>query len=246
MPQVERASDVKEQLATRATLTIAPGVVLLGLGALMLVYRNDWLIGLAIVLAVVGVGLIGYGGYVLSEMRKITHFGVACPFCKYENDLTEKPVGDLTCRSCARLIPIGPDGKALNVYEVRCGFCNELNFYTDKSVGLICEECGREIPIAFDESDPAVRERVERMAARDDDGAYNLVLVSKGRDPEKLIEYLQRLLALNRGQVKELLEEMPATLLYGIPSRKADLLIGDLRNIGAKANKEEAESGAAY
>ncbi len=62
------------------------------------------------------------------------------------------------------------------------------------------------------------------FAVVDDDDMYELVLTGAGHKEEELIQVLQQMLALNRNQVKQMLEEIPVTLLTGINRRKAELL----------------------
>jgi ribosomal protein L7/L12 len=106
--------------------------------------------------------------------------------------------------------------------QVRCGSCNALNFYSEKSEVLLCEECNREISISLD--DDRAPKRIA-YARRDDDKLYELVLLSNGgHKTEELISALQHMLALNRNQVKQMLDELPVTLLSGIPRMKAEML----------------------
>ncbi len=179
------------------------------------------LIGLAIVLLVAGLGLLGYAGYNLNEIKKVHVEKVACPYCKHVNKLTETPDKDFTCQACYRLIPI-ENGKPIPVMQVRCGFCNSLNYYSAKNEVLLCEECNREVPISLDD-DRAPRHIA--YARRDDDSMYELILISNGgHKTEELISALQHMLALNRNQVKQMLMELPVTLLSGIPRMKAEML----------------------
>ena len=139
------------------------------------------------------------------------------------------------------MIPI-TDGKVLPVAQVRCGFCNALNYYSDKTELLLCEECNHEIPIATEDGRPA-KQMPSFYAVTDDDALYELVLVAHGYKTEELINALQHMLALNRSQVKQLLGELPAVLLTGINRKKAEMLkaqlsvndgLAEMRPIGEK------------
>ena len=57
---------------------------------------------------------------------------------------------------------------------------------------------------------------------------YEFILVAHGHKTEDLIESLQRMLALNRNQVKQMLQELPVTLLTGITRQKAEMLQAQL------------------
>ncbi|MBI3721809.1 MAG: hypothetical protein HY248_04575, partial [Fimbriimonas ginsengisoli] len=107
-----------------------------------------------------------------------------------------------------------------------CGYCHELNFYSDKTEFLVCENCSHEIPIS---SDSHGHKSVPKFyAVVEDDALYELVLVESGTKTEDLIACLQRMLALNRSQVKQMLDQLPVTLLTGISRRKADMLLAQL------------------
>lgn len=220
MSQVERSSDVKEQYGTRALMAIVPGIALAALGGLMIYYKSFFIL-LGILLAAAGVALIIYGILQLTKMKSVSDVTVGCPFCQHVNHLIEKPMTDIRCVGCQRQIPI-VDGRILRVFQVRCGFCNHLNFYSEKSTGLICENCDRVVPISTDEESP-VKKSFEAYTIHDDAGLYDLTLTNSTKS-EDLISCLQHMLALNRNQVKQILEEAPTVLLTGIPKKKAELL----------------------
>ncbi len=217
-----RSSDVIEEYGERAVMAGIGGVIALLIGIVLFIFRGDGiLVGLALVLIVAGVGAIGYAIYNLLEARKVTSVSVECPYCQYKNKLTATPEKDFTCQGCNRLIPI-QDGHTLPVSQVRCGFCNALNYYSPKTEVLLCEDCNREVPISLDEGRVAKKSAFARV---DDDRLYELVLISNsGHKTEELISALQHMLALNRNQVKQLLNELPVTLLTGIPRMKAEIL----------------------
>jgi hypothetical protein len=154
--------------------------------------------------------------------------------------LTETPTADFTCIDCHRLIPIR-DGKALSVQSVRCGFCNELNYYSEKTDFLLCESCNHEIPIAHEEG-YVPKKHSTAYAVQDDDRLYELVLIAHGHKTEELVNCLQHMLALNRNQVKQMLTELPVTLLTGIPKKKAELLKAQLTSHEAAADMKPLET----
>jgi uncharacterized protein YbaR (Trm112 family) len=218
----ERTTDVVEQLGLKVIVSMIGGVVAILFAVVLFVFQGEGtLIGLAWVLLVAGLALLGFGIYNWTELRKVHVEKVACPYCKFTNKLTEQPSKDFTCQGCYRLIPV-QDGRVLPVMQVRCGFCNTLNYYSPKTEVLLCEDCNREVPISLDDSHTP---KHIAFARRDDDKLYELVLVSNGgRKTEDLISALQHMLALNRNQVKQMLDELPVTLLTGIPRMKAEML----------------------
>jgi hypothetical protein len=223
-----RRSDVIESIGEKSLTYGVGGIFGLALGGLLYYYRGDgYLIGLAWLLLLAGGGLFVLAVYAASRAPKVESHDVQCPYCSTVNVLTEPPMSDFTCTSCHRVIPV-EDGVVLPVFQVRCGYCNELNFYSQKNQVLICEKCDHEIPIATEEGKPQ-KHVAKAYAVSDDERLYELVLVSAGQHKqEDLISALQHMLALNRGQVKQLLEEVPATLLTGITRKKAEMLQAQL------------------
>lgn len=240
MPQVQRSSDVVETHAEHALAFGIGAVVALALGGLFIYYQGMLtLLGYLLVLGGLAAG--GYAVYCALQIRKVTTFKVECPMCHATNVFLEQPMSDVSCRDCHRLIPI-VDGRVLRVYQVRCGFCNRLNYYSDKSPGLICEECDREIPLAT--SGAAQPPKAFTTYARhDDDKAYDLVLIAQGHKTEELISCLQHMLALNRNQVKDILTSLPATLMTGIPRKKAEMLAAQISLHEAAAEIVETAQG---
>jgi len=184
------------------------------------------------VLGTIGIACFGYAFYRAIEVRKVTSVAYTCPYCGVINELTEVAVADFTCVECHRLVPI-IDGEIIDIAEVRCGYCNALNYYSAKSEFLICEECDREIPIHTDEP---TKVAPTYMFRDDDESAYELVLSSPGPKTEEVIACLQQMLALNRNQVKQMLDETPVTLLTGITKRKALILQAQLASHDAIAD----------
>ncbi len=228
MPSIQRTSDLIELIAERAITFAFGGLVGLGISGVLLYYRGQtgMFVPLAVVLIVISLPLTLYSIYEATKIRKVSAHAVLCPFCEHNNQLVEAPESDINCRSCNRMVPI-TDGKILPVDQVRCGFCNALNYYSEKTEVLLCEECNHEIPIAGDDSKPT-KSMPSFYAVQDDDSLYELVLVAHGYKTEDLINALQHMLALNRSQVKQILGELPAVLLTGINRKKAEMLKAQL------------------
>ena len=222
----------------RAFISIVPGLVCLTISIVLFVYDSGYTIGLRWVLLLVSVAAIGYGVSQLMQMRKIGSFDVACPFCKENNKFTSEPMHDVRCDKCNREIPI-VDGRMLRVFEVRCGSCSTLNWYSEKSTGLICEECDREIPIATDD-ERDVSPAMHAYSRHDDTARYNLVLVDPGPRREDIIPVLQKMLALNRNQVKDIMDDVPMTVLHGVPKKKAELMASEIAAAGGRADSSQA------
>lgn len=222
MPQVQRSSDIVEMHSEKALSFAFGGIISLAIGGLLFAYRGSGMfVPLGTVLAIIGTSCLSYAGYCLLQVRKVTSVAVFCPYCSAKNGVLSTPNDDFTCIDCHRLIPIR-DGQPLTVQQVRCGFCNELNYYSEKTDVLLCETCNHEIPITHEEGYVSKKRLPSAYAVTEDEGLYDLVLVSHGHKTEELIGALQHLLALNRNQVKQILTETPVTLMSGIPRRKAE------------------------
>ncbi len=240
--QVERSQDVKEVIGMRVGLSVIPGVIALVFGFLMAFMYKGQGAGLGWVLIIGGAAAVGYGLYQLFQTKKVTEFRLVCPFCQATNVLTAEPDVDVRCEDCSRMVPV-EIGKVLQVFQVRCGYCSHLNYYSEKSTGLICENCDSVIPIATDEA-PEAQTMLDRYTLREDKDPYDLILTQGDLKSEKLIGALQHLLALNRNQIKKVLENLPQTLFTGIPKRKAELLQRELNEAGAKAEYKLTEKGS--
>lgn len=235
MPRVARSSDIVEIHAEKALSYGIGGIVAIALGVFMWIFRGEgWLIGLCYVVFAAGIAAIGYAAYAALQIRKVKAVTLVCVYCGCKIDLVDTPSEDVTCTECHRSIPI-ENGMPLEVAEVRCGYCNTLNFYCKKTQFLICEKCDREIPISVAEGVEA--KHIPRGYVTDDDThTYELSLFAFEHCTEDLISCLQHMLALNRNQVKQMVEVLPTTLLTGIPRKKAEMLKAQLATHGATAD----------
>jgi len=232
MSESRRSSDIKEEYVQRALMAGVPGLIAIGISAVIIAYFKIWMV-LGIMVLVGGIAAVVYAVVQYNKTKEIPDFSVDCPFCNKKNHLVEQPTDDFRCVHCNRMVPI-QDGKMLRVFQVRCGYCNSLNYYSEKSTGLICEECDRVIPIATDDETGPTK-AFSTYAASDDNAPYDLTLADPGNKHEEIINCLQHMLALNRNQVKQILEEAPVTLLSGIPRRKAEMLKAQIESHGAQA-----------
>lgn len=233
MPQPERSTSVKEQFAQRGLFATIPGVVAVALGGAM-VYYQGVLTALGYVLCAMGLAAVVYGVAQFLKARGVPDFPVECPYCHHRNAFMEPVREDVRCEGCQRMVPI-ENGRVLRVSQVRCGFCNHLNYYSEKSTGLICESCNRVVPIATADGQPHAKKAFEQYTVHDDDRPFNLVLLGGDPKREELVSCLQQALALNRNQVKDMFEGLPVTLLTGVPKRKAEMLRAQIEMHGGEA-----------
>ncbi len=231
MGSVERSTDIVEQRSETAFIYGFIGLALLSLGGLLWVYNQEGgpLIWLSYVLLASGVGCFGNAVYTAWQIRKVTHIEVICPYCEVTNLLSKLPNFDFRCIGCNRSIPV-EDGAVLPVYRVLCGNCREPNWFSDKSLVLLCENCNHEIPITHGDGTEPIH---SLFAVVDDERSYELSIVGFEHGSEELISCLQHMLALNRNQVKDILQNLPQVLLTGIPKKKAEMLAIQLKTHGA-------------
>lgn len=229
MPRVQRVSDVIELHAERAVYYGFGGVVAIAFAGLLVYYhgQSNMFVPLGGIFGFLGVGSICFAGFLGFQTKKVEGKPVVCPICSTANELIGKPDEDFPCVGCNRMIPIR-EGEPLPVSQVRCGYCNELNYYSDKTEALLCEKCNHEIPIARDDEAGPKKMIPKGYAVVDDESLYELVLMGQGNKEEELIHTLQHMLALNRNQVKQMLTELPVTLLTGITRKKAEMLSAQL------------------
>jgi len=227
----QRSSDLVETYVARALGIGALAVVFIALSVVMFVNRGDSGLALAIVLAVIGFGLLGYAIYSFVRSRGVTSHVVKCPMCGANNGFLQAPQSDVTCQECHRMIPI-ENGAILPLKQVSCGSCGESNWYSDRTKVLLCESCGREIAIARPGGD-TTWDGHPVYAVQDDTRPYEVVLLAYGQDSDGLIDHLQHTLGRNRLQIKELLGQLPAVVVTNVPRQKAEILRNELSHRGA-------------
>ncbi len=185
-----RRSHVLEMIAEKAFFFGGGGISAIALGALLYAFRGDgMLLGLVYILWIGGATSLGLAIFSLFGIRQIVNHDVDCPYCNKTNTLTTAPKEDFTCEHCSLLIPV-KDGAVLPVFQVRCGFCNHLVYYNEKSEALICDNCDREIPIHT--SGESHRILPKSFTIHDDPNVYALVLVDPGPKTEEMIDVLQK------------------------------------------------------
>jgi hypothetical protein len=233
MSSVERSSDKIEERSEVGLSYGLGGLALMAFGGMLWYFNKDGgsLLLFSYICLLGGLGCAGYGVNSLWQIRKVKSFAYDCPYCKYTNRLSAEPETDFTCVDCHRLIPV-QDHKVLSVHRVLCGYCQEPNWYSDKTNVLLCESCNHEIPIT--RGDGSIVH--SKFAVHDDTRTYELSLTGYQHATEELISCLQQMLALNRNQVKDMLTSLPAVLLTGIPKKKAEMLAAQLSAHGAAAD----------
>ncbi len=235
MPSPTRSTDLIEMFAERAIYFLFGGVVCLIVWFILWHWRGSGSYdALSHIFLLFGVILVVSSLWGMMQIRTVKFHHVKCPFCNTVNDLTDAPTEDFHCVKCSRMIPI-ENGEVMSVSQVQCGYCQTLNYYSAKTEILICEECDHEIPISQDEEGRPTKSIPKAFKITDDDALYSLVLTEPGKNSEEMIATLQQMLALNRNQVKDILEGLPATLLTGINRRKAEMLQAQLSIHGATA-----------
>jgi hypothetical protein len=228
MSKVQRSPDVVEVHSEKAITYGVGAIFAFSVAAVLLYYRGQtgMFVPLGLLVLAIAIACLGYAIYCAFSIKKVKHTFHTCPFCEGNNALTELPKEDFLCISCNRLIPV-LDGRILSVQQVRCGYCNELNYFSEKTDVLLCESCNHEVPIAHEEG---------HISKKILGSGFELILVDPGQHTDALISALQHMLALNRNQVKLMLNETPVTLLSGVPKKKAEMLRAQLSIHNAMAD----------
>ena len=232
MAHVERSTDLVEERSETAFIWGGAALALFIVGGIFWYFQRDGgaLIYFGMLLVFLGVCCGCYAVYSAFQIRNVQSFTYECPYCKAKNRLAAEPETDFTCIECHRLIPVR-DRKVLPVHRVICGYCREPSYYSDKTLVLLCENCNHEIPITREDGSIAH----SRFAVQEDTSTYELSLTGYEHATEELVSCLQHMLALNRNQVKDMLGDLPAVLLTGIPKKKAEMLAAQLAANGAAA-----------
>ena len=174
MPHVQRSSDVVEIHGERAITFWIGAIVSIGASILLIAYRGGGMfVPLATIILIIGLSFLGYGAYCAMQIRKVKYIILECPFCQTGNALDGEPTDDFLCVECHRLIPI-KEGKVLPVSQVRCGYCNALNYYSEKTDVLLCEACNHEVPISHEDGHVSSKQIPVAYTIDDDSRPYEL------------------------------------------------------------------------
>jgi hypothetical protein len=169
----QRSSDIVEQFGVKAISSAVGGIVVLLLGLVLWFNRGGGVLApLAIILMVIGAALLAYAIYETLQIRKVASYTAECSYCKHKNRLSAPVSQDFLCAACYRMVPV-QDGRILHVDQVRCGFCNELNYYSERNQVLLCESCNHEIPLSRGDDAP---QRHSVFAVKEDHSLYELIL----------------------------------------------------------------------
>lgn len=144
MPNPTHASDIVETNTSQAVMAGGVAVLCLILGGLFVYYGTLAIAGWLLIAIAVGCIVFAIVRLVQNKQVPITRMG--CPYCQFQNSLTEKPEKDFMCRSCGRLVPI-ENGIVMPIYRVNCEHCTKENFFSKRTIKLICEDCGKEVNI---------------------------------------------------------------------------------------------------
>ena len=142
MDQPTRADDVVEQNTSQAVIAGVVALICLILGGVFISYGSLAIAGWLLV--GIGTALVIFAVVKLVQNKQIPVEKLGCPYCQFQNTLTSKPEKDIMCRSCGRMVPI-ENGVILPTYHIKCESCAKENFFSRRTIKLICEECGKEI-----------------------------------------------------------------------------------------------------
>ncbi len=142
MSEPSRATDIVEQNTSQALMAGIVAIICLILGIVFVAYGTLAIAGYLLI--GIAVGCLGFAVVRIVQNKQIPVEKLTCPYCQFSNALTGKPEKDVMCRSCQRMIPI-ENGIVLPTYRIKCEHCQTENFFSKRSLKLICEDCGKEI-----------------------------------------------------------------------------------------------------
>lgn len=233
MDEPVKRSEVQEREYTQAVLLGIVGILCLG-GTFIFWKYGGMFTSLAFIFGLAWLGLWGFAGWRLYQLRSLESHAITCPFCNQETAFLSSPTSDFTCEHCLKRVPM-ENGRVLEVVAVKCPHCGSLEQVSARASVAICEQCNREIMITR-----VARSDVSPLAhaplAQDDPTPYELLLIHPGKHPEDVIHLLQSLLTLNRPDVKKILDALPTVILTNLPRRKGEGLMRQFTDLGAQVD----------
>jgi DNA-directed RNA polymerase subunit RPC12/RpoP len=136
---------IREESVAQATIGGIVGLIFAILAGVVFAYSGGsapfvW------VSAVIAAGCIGFAIYKFIQLSNIETTPAPCSYCKRINTLVGGIEKDFVCQHCNRLVPV-QDGKIMPVLPIECEHCNAKNFFSMRSIKLICDACGRDIKL---------------------------------------------------------------------------------------------------
>lgn len=235
MAQPTRAEVIEAELQRILPVVgIGAVVTLLGLFLLYLSTIAVWMpFAIAALVTLVGIGIIGYGGWQYYKVQNLPSYRAICPYCEKPTLFLAPPTEDYTCEHCHRVVAI-EGGQVVPPLVLVCRHCGAPQKVSPRAKTFICDQCNGQNDLR-----PAAP-RVGAATARGAEESfeymtYDLVLVNAGHNTEEVLDILCTILAAPRDHCRGILKDLPMVILVDLPRRKADSYRRMLREAGATA-----------
>ena len=187
-----------------------------------------------------GAGLGSLGLYRGMQTRNLPAIPFFCPYCNGKNLFTQRPKADFDCEHCNRTVHF-IDGEPAAVRAVECMNCHAQHRVSVTLSRYVCDNCNALMDLSAEAPTAAVHASAVTAAQPQ----FDLVLTSF--DPEckaELAAMVQNLLVVSVEEATRLLDtvsmDSPLTAGYGLPERRAETALLQMRDLGANATLRAA------
>ena len=189
-----------------------------------------------------GAGLGSVGLYRGIQTRNLPAVPFFCPYCNGKNLFTARPRVDFDCEHCNRLVHF-TDGEPSPVRAVECMKCHAQHRVPVTLTRYVCDKCNALMDLSLDPAPAGAAPTSGPAAAPAGMVAHqNFDLVLTAFDPEcrdEMAALLQNLLVVGPEEASRLLDtvsaESPLVAGYGLPERRAESALLQMRDLGANA-----------
>ena len=189
-----------------------------------------------------GAGLGGVGLYRGIQTRSLPSVPFFCPYCNGKNLFTARPHTDFDCEHCNRTVHF-TDGEPSPVRAVECMKCHAQHRVPVTLARYVCDKCNALMDLSLDPApDVAAPTSGPSAAPAGMVAQQNFDLVLTAFDPEcrdEMAAILQNLLVVGAEEANRLLDtisaESPLVAGYGLPERRAESALLQMRDLGANA-----------
>jgi ribosomal protein L7/L12 len=151
-----------------------------------------------------------------------------CPYCGGATEFPEYPTEDYTCEKCHRRVYF-ENGKMVEAKDVECTVCKAVHKVAVTAKSYTCDRCNR--TLRLDDPTKGVVATAETTVGQ----AFDVVLTEVGRNTTGVAMALQNVLVCNLPEARRQMQDLPLTIVKGVPERKADAVRSRFRELGATA-----------
>lgn len=191
-----------------------------------------------------GAGLGSLGLYRGIRTRSLPAIPFFCPYCNGKNLFTQRPHTDFDCEHCNRTVHF-TNGEPTAVRAVECMNCHAQHRVSVTQARYVCDNCNALMDLSAETPSASAANAPAGTAAQPQ---FDLVLTSF--DPEckaELAAIVQNLLVVSVEEASRLLDtispDSPLTAGYGLPERRAETALLQMRDLGANVISRPAAVG---